>query len=239
MGDSVPNERAVPGGAPVAVPAAVVSRTAHLRKRGMAVLLVLLVGTVFVAPALMPFGTAWRVFSDGAFTLILLSGVVATADHRRLAVLLTLLSAIVIAVRWTEWLVPAAALPVFREVSMLLALLVLAISVGINVFAASRAIGDRIFGAITLYLLLGLIWAVAYAAIESAMPGSFAGKLNPQSALADWAYFSFVTLTTVGYGDLTPVARAARSLAMLEALVGQLYPAIIIARLVSLGPSGR
>ena len=55
-----------------------------------------------------------------------------------------------------------------------------------------------------------------------------------------WVYFSFVTLTTVGYGDISPVARAARSLAMLEALIGQLYPAVILARLVSLprdGPS--
>jgi VanZ family protein len=239
MSDPAPNGLWAPGGTPAANSAETGSRAAHLRMSGMAMLLVLIVGTVFVAPALLPFGTAWRVFTDGAFALILLSGVVATADHRRLAAALAVLSVVVIAVRWTEWLVPAAALPAFREVSTLLALLVLAFSVGINVFAASRTIGDRIFGAVTLYLLLGLIWAVAYAAIESAMPGSFAGKLNPQSALADWAYFSFVTLTTVGYGDITPVARAARSLAMLEALIGQLYPAIIIARLVSLGPSNR
>ena len=52
-------------------------------------------------------------------------------------------------------------------------------------------------------------------------------------------YFSFVTLTTVGYGDITPVATSARSLAMLEALTGQLYPAIIIARLVSLQTSSQ
>ena len=51
-------------------------------------------------------------------------------------------------------------------------------------------------------------------------------------------YFSFVTLTTVGYGDISPVARAARSLAMLEALIGQLYPAVILARLVSLPRDG-
>ncbi|KDP86646.1 hypothetical protein CF70_006185 [Cupriavidus sp. SK-3] len=49
-----------------------------------------------------------------------------------------------------------------------------------------------------------------------------------------WIYFSFVTLTTLGYGDITPVAHAAKSLAILEALIGQLYPAIVLARLVSL-----
>ena len=57
------------------------------------------------------------------------------------------------------------------------------------------------------------------------------------SGLAEWVYFSFVTLTTVGYGDIAPVTQGARSLAMLEALVGQLYPAVIIARLVSLQTS--
>jgi hypothetical protein len=51
-------------------------------------------------------------------------------------------------------------------------------------------------------------------------------------------YFSFVTLTTAGYGDITPVARAARSLSNLEALIGQLYPAIVLARLVSLQVAG-
>ena len=66
------------------------------------------------------------------------------------------------------------------------------------------------------------------------MPGTRARTAR----LTDWMYFSFVTLTTVGYGDITPVATSARSLAMLEALTGQLYPAIIIARLVSLQTAG-
>ena len=70
-------------------------------------------------------------------------------------------------------------------------------------------------------------------------PDAFAGHPGADGALADWVYFSFVTLTTVGYGDITPVSTSARSLAMLEALTGQLYPAIIIARLVSLQTSSR
>jgi len=70
--------------------------------------------------------------------------------------------------------------------------------------------------------------------VERLSPGAFSGHTDESGTLAQWAYFSFVTLTTVGYGDMTPVALGARSLAMLEALVGQLYPAVIIARLVSL-----
>ena len=75
---------------------------------------------------------------------------------------------------------------------------------------------------------------VAYAAVAAAVPDAFTGLPRHDNQAADWVYFSFVTLTTVGYGDIVPVARSARTLAILEALVGQLYPAVIIARLVSL-----
>ncbi len=121
-----------------------------------------------------------------------------------------------------------------RDLSTLCALAVLSFAVGINVFARGHAMGDRVFGAIVLYLLLGVIWAFVYAMLGALVPNAFAGGSGRERVLTEWVYFSFVTLTTVGYGDITPVARAARSLAMLEALVGQLYPAIIIARIVSL-----
>jgi Ion channel len=121
-----------------------------------------------------------------------------------------------------------------RALTTLSAFLLLAIAVGINVFAFGHAVSDRVFGAVVLYLLLGILWAVAYQLVARLSPGAFAGHTDAGGELAEWAYFSFVTLTTVGYGDITPVALGARSLAILEALVGQLYPAVIIARLVSL-----
>ena len=90
-----------------------------------------------------------------------------------------------------------------------------------------------------LYLLLGLIWSVMYATLGAHLPGAFTGSPGAAAGLSGWVYFSFVTLTTVGYGDITPVATEARSLAIMEALVGQLYPAVIIARLVSLQDSSK
>jgi hypothetical protein len=212
---------------------------AWVRTSGMSGLLVVLVGGVFVLPGIAAFGAAWRLASDIVVTLILVSGVAAVAEHRKLAVLLVVLSAVAIVARWSEWVLPIAALPAFRDAATLIALLTLAGAVGINVFASDRALGDRIFGAIVLYLLLGVMWAVAYAMVDSLLPQAFAGRSDTDSGIADWIYFSFVTLTTVGYGDITPVARLARSIAMLEALVGQLYPAIIIARLVSLQGTSR
>jgi hypothetical protein len=190
--------------------------------------------TVFVLPAILEVVPEWHLVSDILVILILASGLVAVAEHRKLALALALVSLVVIAMRVIEWFTPIDLLPVLRRLSTLGAFLVLAFAVGINVFASGHAIGDRVFGAIVLYLLLGLIWGVMYAELGAHSPDAFSGRPGATGFLTDWIYFSFVTLTTVGYGDITPVATSARSLAMLEALTGQLYPAIIIARLVSL-----
>ena len=88
-------------------------------------------------------------------------------------------------------------------------------------------------------LVLGLIAAIAYSALYSFDSRAFSKLPTGNGGTDDWLYFSFVTLTTVGYGDITPIGRAARALAMLEGLVGQLYPAIIIARFVSLPSTSR
>ncbi len=91
---------------------------------------------------------------------------------------------------------------------------------------------DMIMAGASEYVLIGVLWASLYSLIETAYPGSFsfAGPKDRSGFL----YFSFVTLTTTGYGDLLPVSVQARSLAMLEQLTGQLFIAITVARLVSL-----
>ena len=92
----------------------------------------------------------------------------------------------------------------------------------------------RIQGAVAAYLLLGILWAYAYALIAHLRPEAFSGPVSPADGPRAFFYFSFVTLTTVGYGDVLPVHPAARSLAMLEAVTGPLYLAILVSRLVSL-----
>jgi len=100
---------------------------------------------------------------------------------------------------------------------------------------------DRIAGAVAAYLLLGLTWAVLFAVLAMASPAAF--QLPPAVDAAQairsgdgsvFYYFSFVTLTTLGFGDVVPLSPAARTLTWLEAVVGQLYLAILIARLVGL-----
>ncbi|MDX1403290.1 MAG: potassium channel family protein [Woeseiaceae bacterium] len=94
---------------------------------------------------------------------------------------------------------------------------------------------NRIVGAVCVYLLLGVIWSILYDVLEFLQPGAFKGLTQSASAAwsPDWLYFSFVTITTLGYGDITPVSQTARSLAFAEAVVGQFYIAILVAGLVS------
>ena len=83
------------------------------------------------------------------------------------------------------------------------------------------------------FLLLGLCWAFIYALIEVLNPGSFSvASITTAGSSSAYTYFSFVTLTTLGYGDISPVAQVARSFAILEAITGQMYLAVLVARLV-------
>lgn len=96
---------------------------------------------------------------------------------------------------------------------------------------------ERLFAATSVYLLMGLAFAAVYQALEQIRPGSLAvaGSSAASLDLQTAVYFSFVTLATLGYGDVVPVSPIARSLAILEAVGAQLFVAVMIARLVSLG----
>ena len=93
---------------------------------------------------------------------------------------------------------------------------------------------NRLVGAVCVYLLLGTLWALAYTVIELAMPGSFKGIDVATDAHwgSNWVYFSFVTLTTLGYGDITPITGTARALVYTEAVFGIFYMAMLVAGLV-------
>ena len=106
-----------------------------------------------------------------------------------------------------------------------------------SVFQSGRIDTNRILGAVCIYFLLGLIWALVYSLIEVCFPNSFnipdyVALGVRQQMVCDMIYFSNVTLTTLGYGDILPLSNLARTLANLEAMAGQLYVAIVIARMV-------
>ena len=111
-----------------------------------------------------------------------------------------------------------------------------------DVLTGKRSTGERVFGALCAYLFIGMLFALLYAHMVYRVPGSFhlAGKpISAQPAgeaatMPIFTYYSFVTLVTLGYGDIVPVTENARSVAWLEALIGQLYLAVMVATLVGL-----
>lgn len=200
-------------------------------------MLVFLVLALFVAAPLrtllgqLPF--------DLLFSLVLVSGVIAFSRRRWLAGAVAVCGVIWLALRWSR---SASDQGVEVEGEAWLSLLTLLILTGLvleHVFREGPITADRVRGAVTAYLLLGLAWTFGYILVEHFSPGSIQASGTAPTNNAHFAYFSFATLTTLGYGDTVPVHPVARALAIAEALVGQLYPPILIGRLVSLQISAR
>lgn len=102
-----------------------------------------------------------------------------------------------------------------------------------NIFPSQTVKSDTIKGGICVYLLIGFFWATLYNIVYNFDPNSFRSLSNIDKQ-ANLIYFSFTTLTTTGYGDIAPASAIARAFANVEAIIGVMYPAIFIARLVGL-----
>src|SRR5882757_9872760 len=158
-------------------------------------------------------------------------------------VVVALLAAFVMAGTAALWRLSApSVLDVYLLAGALLIMGVAMVSVvARTVFAAGRVTHHRIIGAILVYLSIAVIFTALFTIVGLLVPDAFSGmKFEDNPALAsNVVYFSFVTLTSTGYGDVFPVHPVARSLCNLETIVGQLYPATLLARLVSLEIEGR
>jgi len=118
------------------------------------------------------------------------------------------------------------------------ALLVVTISIVKDVLGGGKVDANRVMGSACIYLLFGIIWSNLYTVVEVLSPGAFK-LVEPTWEVMrfDLWYFSMVTLTTLGYGDITPIAPMAKSLAVVEAVTGQLILVILVARTVGLHTS--
>jgi Ion channel len=170
-------------------------------------------------------------------SLVLLCAVLAVADRKGVFFIAIALAIPAIAGRWISHfrpdLVPP---PVFLTAGLVLIAFVVANLLRFVLRAPSVNM-EVLCASISAYLMLGLLWTIAYWLVDQLTPGAFAFNTNEgrQSIRGFNAfYFSFVTLSTVGYGDITPVSKVARMLAAMEAMTGLLYVAVLIARLVAL-----
>lgn len=111
------------------------------------------------------------------------------------------------------------------------------------VFSARRVDFEVICASLCVYMLLGLLWALLYSLVETVLPGSFViptvdeGLSHRDGGFSIALYYSYVTLTTLGYGEVNPVSDPARILAILEAILGQLFLVVLVARLVAVNVS--
>lgn len=171
-------------------------------------------------------------------SLVLLCAVVAVADRKEIFLIALILAVPAIVGRWVNHFRPdLVAPPVFLTAGLVLIAFVVANLLRFVLRAPSVNL-DVLCASLSAYLMLGIIWTIAYWLVDQLTPGgafAFNTGGEKQSMRGFNAfYFSFVTLSTVGYGDITPVSKIARMLAALEAMTGLLYVAVLIARLVSL-----
>jgi len=201
-------------------------------------LLGFLMVAVFVVRPLEALGFDLHMIAAIAFTFILVTGILHVLHSPIGAVVFGVIAIVTVIVHWSRFAAGGGADWIGVDAgASLVACSVLAAIVLVQVFAEGPITSQRIQGAVAAYLLIALMFAAAYSWLEARVPDAFRG-LAPfeggHDPMQGFVYFSFVTLTTTGYGDVTPVAPFARSLAMLEAVLGQLFPSILLARLVSM-----
>ncbi len=208
----------------------------RVRDPSLTVLLIIQLCVIFVAAPVAALGLPWARPAGEGLVLALLLIVVTLSNSRGAIVVIVIgLGAILAHLVLVEH--PADFANVFPRGGSILMFGALTWVVARAVYAPGRVTLHRVQGAVVLYLNFAIIFGSAYRLMWDLIPTAFANLAVPASGFTEidtMLYFSLTTLTTTGFGDITPVHPFARSLANLEAIIGQLYPATILARLVTL-----
>lgn len=209
---------------------------ATFRRSRFFLLLFCLVLYMAIAPLLAKFAHI-RIVTNITFSVILFSTIYAVSQKRRHWVIAVLLAAPMLFAVWEHYIDPLPEVSFIGNIFQVLFFAFTAVLILRYVFGQDHVDLDVISAAVVVYMFVGFMWSALYTILEYKAPGSF--SMNP--ALLDiggnigkFNYFSFVTLTTLGYGDITPVSSPAKSFAVLEAFIGQLYLTVLIARLVGM-----
>jgi hypothetical protein len=211
--------------------------TNHANERILSALVVLeALELFFIAPMSAEFRIP--VWSFAVMLALNVVAVLAVVWRRPIAVAAVLLAAgVEVTAVALRILLPTAQTEALDFAAALILLVALTVVVAMTVFGPGRVTVHRIVGAIAIYLNVAATFALAYRMIASLGPGKFSPPLGVGGAghtLSTLIYFSFETLTTTGYGDIVPVEPFARSLTNVESVIGQLFPATLLARLITL-----
>ena len=172
-----------------------------------------------------------------SFSIVLVLGVLATTKHTGARTGMVVLAVLAFTSHWLHYYIREHAVHMISAAASAVFLGVLAWLIMGRVFRSGGINIYRIYGAVAVYLLLGILWGEFYVMAYLLDPSSFYFDPSTQRGeppISELIYFSFSTLTTLGLGDVVPVGPVTRSMVTLEALIGQLYPAVLLARLVTL-----
>ena len=210
-------------------------------------LLLLLLGLMMlliIFPIVQEQYSAYVVIIELFVTLLLISGVYVISDNKSILTIAILMAILAYTILWFNVILQSKNLLIFGLLLEIGFFSLVTITIIRFVLSYKRVTTDKIYGAICGYLLIGIIWAFIYTTIENAAPDSFDFThsihadyyylFSHRFYFGQFIYYSFVTLTTLGYGDISPVNILARVFSALEAVLGQLYVAILIAQLVGL-----
>jgi voltage-gated potassium channel len=174
-----------------------------------------------------------RMLMDIFWTAIFIA-IIYAVSHKKHHILIALLLALpMLGSIWSKHFVELSAVLVVGALCGAAFFVFAIIQILIFIYSQKEVTRDLIVGAAIVYLLMALAWAFIYGAVESLHPGSFSiPEIQGITTSRHFLYYSFVTITTLGYGDITPVTSLARSLCILEAVIGQLYLVVQVAWLV-------
>jgi hypothetical protein len=181
--------------------------------------------------------------SRGLFTLILLSSLYIVAHKQKDLTIGILLAMPAILTNWASiWFLDLKMQMLAYSFFQVVFLAYIAIRISRHLAAAVKIDAEMIYAAICLYLLLGVTWGMIYfgivmvdpQAINLAVSTDVVDRASIAQVLQEVMYFSYVTQTTLGYGDIAPASQLARAFVIAQALMGQIYIAVIVARLVGL-----
>jgi voltage-gated potassium channel len=203
-------------------------------RHGFIFLLAMLFLLLVVAPFLEGFARLGFLF-NAFLSAVLVSAVYALSQKIRNLAIAALLAIPMLISIWTQYFVQSEAIFLIGRICGASFIAFTIFHILRNIFQVQDVTKDTIAGGAAVYVLFALMWSFLYGVLEHVEPGSFA--ISASQTLGErniFLYYSFVTITTLGYGDIMPVTYIASSLAVLEAVVGQLYLVVLVAWLVGM-----
>ncbi len=195
-------------------------------------LLIFIIAMLIVGPLFEEF-VGLSILMDILWSAIFVSAIYAVSQKKRHIVIAVLLALPMLGSIWSKYFFQHKALLVVGSLCGAAFFLFAIIQMLIFIYSHKEVTRDLIVGAAVVYLFMALMWTFIFVVVEILHPGSFSIPEGQDiGATQSFLYYSFVTITTLGYGDITPVTRLARSLCVLEAVIGQLYLVVQVAWLV-------